>query len=61
MCRAEPNDVQGGVLAQDAVEPVVLVLVDEDHPEPSLCLPLEGGKEPSQLLEPVNGRDDKVE
>jgi Glycosyl transferase family 2 len=46
---------------EDTNHPVVLVLVGHQYAEVLVCLALEGLQQPPELVDPVDGRDDKVQ
>lgn len=59
--RANSLDAKSRVRGRDMVHPVVVVLIGEQDPEPLMRLPLERAKERVELVDAIDGRDDKVE
>ena len=46
---------------EERVEPVVVVLVDDEHAGGRLRLRLERAEQPAQLVRATDGRDDQVD
>jgi len=57
---AQPDDVELTLLSEDRLEPIVLVLVDEEHAKVAVRLRRQRGKQPLELADTVDGRDDEV-
>ena len=57
---AQPDDVESS-LPQDRFESIVLVLIDYEHAKGAVGLHLQRVKEPLELADAVDGRDDEVE
>jgi len=48
------------LLAQDRLESIVIVLVDEQHAKGAMRLRLQRGKQALELADTADGRDDEV-
>ena len=57
----KPLDLERRVRRKDTVDSIVVVLVDEEHAERAVRLRLERIEQAAELVDPVHGRDDKVE